>query len=83
MKFSVLGDKIFPDKHFYQPLIFEIQTGSEPKFVLNGSFAHSLIRFYAQITTFSLQFDDLDDFQKLWQMQIFSCAIKLHQSQIF
>ena len=28
--FSVLGDKIFPGKHFYQPLIFETQTGSEP-----------------------------------------------------
>ena len=26
---SVLGDKIFPGKLFYQPFIFEIQTGSE------------------------------------------------------
>ena len=29
--FSVLGDKIFPLKTCYQPLIFENKTGSEQK----------------------------------------------------
>ena len=28
--FGILGDKIFPGKRFYQPLIFKTQTGSEP-----------------------------------------------------
>ena len=71
--FSVLGDKIFPGKRFYQPLVFETQTGSEPntnkfqtkKHVLNESFVHSLTRYHAHITTFFKQVDDLDDFQKL------------------
>ena len=31
--FSALGDKTFPGKRFYQPLIFETQTGSEPNTV--------------------------------------------------
>ena len=70
--FSVLRDKIFPGKQFYQPLVFklklevrETQTNFKLKFILNGFFAHSLTRFHAQRTTFFQQFDNLYDFQKL------------------
>ena len=51
---SILSDKTFQGNHFYQPSIFEIQTGSEsnPKFALNRSFVHSLTHFHTQINTF-------------------------------
>ena len=73
--FSVLGDKIFPGKRFYQPSslfstqtkVSQTQTNFTPKHVLKESFAHSLTRYHTQITTFFLQVDDLDDFQKLWK----------------
>ena len=53
--FSVLGDKIFAGKRFYQPLIFEstpevsqTQTNfKQTTSVLNESFAHSLTPYHA------------------------------------
>ena len=58
--FSVLGGKIFPlETFFYQPLMFEYQTGNEQnrpisnqKIVINDSFAHNLTCYHAQITIF-------------------------------
>ena len=72
--FSALGDKIFPEKHFYRTFIFETQNRKWAKYrhikkkkkknVLNESFAHNLTRYHAQITTIFKQVDDLETIYK-------------------